>query len=145
MTSPMNPYSPPLAQQAYVPMPSYEPQNAMALGEGTITLLRQTRPWVIVMSIFCFLGSALSLLGAVAVFALGAISPDKSIPAALGLVYLPFALLYVYPGIKLWSYGSAISRVAATRTVRDLDHALAQQKSFWKYVGIMMLSLIALY
>jgi len=64
---------------------------------------------------------------------------------ALGLVYLPLAALYVYPGIKLFKYGSAIGRLMASREPADLELALEQQKSFWKFSGISALVMVVLY
>jgi hypothetical protein len=146
MTAPTNPYSPPRPQEPYASMPAYEQARQPDVSEMSVVLLRQTRPWVMVMSIFSFLGSALMLFGSAAIFMVGALGRGgQSFPAALGLIYLPFALLYIYPGIKLWSYGSAIKRLDATRTVAALEDALTQQKSFWKFVGVLALAMVGLY
>jgi hypothetical protein len=143
----MNPYTPPRAEignhQAY-PQPGGGP-----IPEGVIDLLRQTRPWVQFISVLCFLGSGFMLLASVAMLALSALPKDVSskepIPGWLGVVYLPLAAIYVYPGIKLWGYASAISRLIATRSSGDLENALRQQKSFWKFSGISAIALMVLY
>jgi hypothetical protein len=74
-----------------------------------------------------------------------AASTKDAIPGWLGLIYLPLAAIYVYPGIKLWSFAGAISRLLASRMVSDLENALAQQKSFWKFSGISAIALMVLY
>jgi dolichol kinase len=66
-------------------------------------------------------------------------------PVWLGLVYLPFGLMYVYPALKMWMYGSAIGRLVRSRAPTDLDAALGQQKSLWKFIGIVTVVLIAVY
>jgi hypothetical protein len=91
------------------------------------------------------------LVAALGMFAVGAIgaaatsSPSPFPVWALGFVYAPMAALYIYPGVKLWQYGSAISRVEASRAPADLESALEQQKSFWKYSGVTLIVMVALY
>ena len=89
------------------------------------------------------------LLGGVSMMALGAFAPSNGaspIPmAALGAVYIPFALLYVYPALKLWGYSSAIGRLLASRSSMDLEAAPSQQKSLWKFAGISTIVMIVLY
>jgi hypothetical protein len=146
----MNPYSPPAAPAPYAaaPYPAAPfPQGApAAVTELAVDLLRQTRPWVIFMSVLTFLGAGLMLVLSVVIFVAGfASSGSDAFPKFLGLLYLPFALLYVYPGIKLWKYGSAIGRLVASRTPAELEVALAEQKSFWKYLGVVAAVVIVLY
>jgi hypothetical protein len=144
-----DPYRPPAtapaAPYAYPPSgPSPE------VSEGAIEALRQTRPWVTLMSVVCFILAGLMVIAAFIMFAAGAVAGavTAKMPfpmAALGIVYLPFAFLYVYPGMKLWTYASAIGRLLTSRATPDLDSALLQQKSFWKYAGIMTLLCIVAY
>jgi hypothetical protein len=65
--------------------------------------------------------------------------------AVLGLVYIPFAIVYVYPGLKLWSYGKSIGQLMLSRASTDLEAALGHQKSFWKFVGILTLCVVGIY
>jgi hypothetical protein len=66
-------------------------------------------------------------------------------PAWIGLVYLPFGAIYLYPAVKLWTYSSAIGRLLVSRGTGDLEAALDQQRSFWKFCGIAFLVIVALY
>ncbi len=146
----MNPYSPPAAVPyppgAY-PTPYREPvPNAPT--ELVLAHLKATRPWVMMMSILCFLGAVLmglAGLGMMVVGALSGLSSKSAMPAWIGLLYLPFGLLYIYPGMKLWSYASAIGRLLQTQSLTDLEDALGQQKSFWKFCGIAVAATVALY
>ena len=110
-------------------------------------MLQQTKPWVMFLSIISFIGSGLMLLGGVSMIALGALAPSGSpVPtAALGAVYIPMAALYIYPALKLWGFSGAIGRLLASRSNMDLEAALGQQKSFWKFAGIVTIVMIALY
>jgi hypothetical protein len=155
----MNPYSPPappgvpLPAAAY-PMgpPAYGAPAAGAVSDLALDLMRQTRPWVIFLSVLCFLGSGVMLLLSLGAIALGAFASASGAKlqegfsgALLAAIYLPLAAIYVYPGLKLWKYGSAIGRLLLSRSPTDLEQALAQQKSFWKYSGIAAIVMMVLY
>jgi hypothetical protein len=149
----MNPYSPPADLPPYpVAAPPYPVATGAGAGvsEATILALRQTRPWVMFLSILAFIGSAFMLLAGLFMIGAGLVASssggvEKGAPAFLGAIYLPLAILYIYPGIKMWMYGSAIGRLLNSGAVSDLEAALGQQKSFWKFSGIAAIVLIGLY
>ncbi len=60
-------------------------------------------------------------------------------------VYALMAVLYIYPVLKIWKFGSSIGRLVASRDPRDLVAALDQQRAFWKFVGIVTLIGVVLY
>jgi len=71
--------------------------------------------------------------------------PFAGFQFVMGLLYAATGVLYLFPSIKLWKYGSSIVRLMGTGSNADLVEALDQQRSFWKFVGIMILVMIALY
>ena len=123
-------------------------ERAGEVSERTVQLMYQTRPWVLFLSVLMFLGSAFMVLAGLAMFGMSAIAGRGAggLPMGLmGLMYLPLAALYVYPAKKLWGYGSAISRMTTSRSTADLEAALGEQKSFWKFLGIMTIVMFCLY
>jgi hypothetical protein len=118
-----------------------------AVSDIAVDLLRQTRPWVMFLSILSFVGCTFMLLAGLGMMAVGlmASGAERGIQALIGAIYLPMAALYVYPGIKMWTYGSAIGRLLRSRATVDLEDALRQQKSFWKFGGIAAIVVIGLY
>lgn len=143
-----NPYAPPSSR--------LDGPAAVASGgsDGVSTLsldyLRQTRPWVKLISVMVFIGAALMLI--IALLAIGGgslmqgITGDSGVPvAALGVLYLAIAFLYIAPAVYLWRYGKAIGALADSRRVRDLEEALGHQKSFWRFVGICTAVVLVLY
>jgi hypothetical protein len=146
----MNPYSPPvldvLGSSPRSPDPPYRGTVPTLATDLTIEHLRRTRPWVILISVVTFLASGLMLMGGLAVGARGALGASGSkFPAWVGLVYLPFGLVYVFPAVKLWTYANAIGRLLVSRGTGDLESALDQQRSFWKFCGIAFIVVVALY
>ena len=136
----MNPYGPPGASP-YSPSSGYSSQPFYASGgtgtgvsEATVQLLLQTRTWVRVISVVMFFLIALMLFGALAGLvgttagmAMGGAAGART-PAwanlLVSLFYIPFIVFYIYPAMKLWAYGSAISRLSLSRTPQDLEAAL---------------------
>ena len=150
-----NPYaSPDYAQQptggfgAPTGQPMYREQNGAQASETSVDMLRQTKPWVTFLSVMGFISTGLMLFAGVGMILVGAIAPSGASPfppALFGVMYLPMAFVYIYPSLKLWSYSGAIGRLMATRSMADLEAALAQQKSFWKFVAILTIAMMVLY
>ena len=144
-----NPYSPPAQSATYgSPPPAAYGEQRAGVTDTAVEMLRQTRPWVMFLSIMSFIGSAFMLLGGLSVMALGALAPrgNGALPSSvLGAIYIPMAFLYIYPALKLWGFAGAINRLVASRSTDDLEAALGQQKSFWKFAGIVTIVMVALY
>jgi membrane protein YqaA with SNARE-associated domain len=148
----MNPYLAPASPGPYdapaLAAYSAGPQDRGAqVSDLAVEALRQTRPWVVFLSVMSFIGCGFMLLAGVGMMVVGAFTPSSSpVPTAvLGLIYIPMAFLYIYPALKLWAFGGAITRLTASRSSADLEAALSQQKSFWKFLGIVTIVLMALY
>ncbi len=117
---------------------------------GSIQALRETRPWVLLLAILGMLGTGLMLLGGLGMLLMGAsASRATGMPAGMmagmAILYLFIAVLYLYPIIKLFKYASAISRLNHSGAASDMEDALRQQKSFWKFVGIAAILVIVVY
>jgi len=117
-----------------------------------VQALQGTKPWVRLCSVIGFISTGFILLAALIMLFGGAFMPTQkqAFPFAgfqfvLGLLYAAMGVLYLFPSIKLWKYGSAILRLMSTGSNADLIEALEQQRSFWKFVGILILVMIALY
>ncbi|HEY8961428.1 MAG TPA: DUF5362 family protein [Luteolibacter sp.] len=117
-----------------------------------VQALQGTKPWVRLCSVIGFISTGFMLLAAVAMLFGGAFmaTQKQTFPFAgfqflLGLLYAVMGVFYIFPSMKLWKYGSAILRLMTTGSNADLVEALDQQRSFWKFVGVMILVMIALY
>lgn len=63
----------------------------------------------------------------------------------LGIVYFLMAIFYVYPALKLGGFSSRITELMNVPSEANLVAALNEQRSFWKYVGILMVIMLGLY
>jgi hypothetical protein len=119
-----------------------------------IAALQGTKPWVRLCSVIGFIGAGFIFLAALAMFLGGAAvlatdskqtMPFTGFSIVLGVVYLLMGVLYLFPSVKLWKYGSAIVQLLASGTYDDLVEALEQQRGFWKFVGVLVLVMLAIY
>jgi len=121
----------PGASNPYGAPTTHSPNPAMKGAQVDFTVidvLRRTKGWVQFMSLLMFIIVGLSLLGAPVMFKVHPIS---------GIIYLAILALYLYPGIKLWQYGSGITKVMMDSSSISLAYALDKQRAFWKFVGIL--------
>ena len=151
-TPPMSPYQTP---NTVVQDHGQTPNSDNAVSMMVITLLVRTRKWVRLCSVLGFIGSAFMVLaGLFMMISGGTIGASSGISGAaygggvmlgMGLFYLVFAIIYIYPSLRLWQYASSISRLESSSTSFDLETALDKQRSFWKFVGIMVCIMLGLY
>jgi hypothetical protein len=120
--------------------------------------LSQTGPWVRFLSIMLFVGAAFMILAGISMVLMGLVGLDSStspfgsgsMPSGmaflLGPVYVVIALLlYTVPGIFLFRYASAIKALKLTPSAPALEDALRNQKTFWRYLGIMAIVMLAIF
>jgi hypothetical protein len=140
--NPYDPYRPPTSADYAPSQPG--PPGGGEVPPAILELMRQTKPWVTFLAVMGFIFTGLMVLGGLAVIAAGSVGKDKS-PAALGLVYLVMAPLYIYPSICLLRYGSNIGRLLTGGGLDELVEALRNQKSFWRFAGITMVVMLVIY
>jgi hypothetical protein len=147
---PIDPYASPAVN--VIPA---SPSSGSAITEGVVRQLAGTKPWVRFMSVLIFVGAGFLVLGALGavVLIIGGMASAATegkwaaggLGAGIGVFYLVLAILYIYPGMKLWKYANRIGHLVRTGSSLDLEAALAEQRKFWKFTGIVMLIFISLY
>lgn len=129
---------------------------AEGVPQEAITQLQGTKPWVRLIGVIMWIAVALMMFGGVAVTLAGvsgisqvtqgrAGGMDGAMVIGIAVGYMIGALLYIYPTVKIWKYGSCIGRLVNSRSPEDLVAALNQQRSFWKFIGILVLITIVIY
>jgi hypothetical protein len=118
----------------------------ITVSEDMLGSLKATKTWVTFLSIVGFVFCALMVLGALAMFAgvgSGAAGPMKMLGPGFGVFYLILVAIYFFPCLFLFHYGRAIGRIPSAGQ-SAMEEALAKQKSFWKYMGIVTIIAIGL-
>jgi hypothetical protein len=145
MSNLYDPYRPP-TNADYGGAPAMAAASEAGISEAILTVMRQTRPWATFLGILGFVGCGFMVLGGLFMMAAGSFAPKGVVPGALlGVIYLVMAGLYVYPSLCLVRYGSSISRFLANPDQDSLALALGEQKSFWRFAGILAVVMIVLY
>ena len=111
--------------------------------------LRATKPLTRLLSILGFIGTGLTILVGLGLMVGGnfiPISPQAPPWAFLGLgiFYILTSIFYLVPSIWLSKYSSAIASFLKRGDSVQLGKAMAYQKSFWKFVGILVLVFIVI-
>jgi hypothetical protein len=134
--------------------------SAGLVSAAAVQQLAATKPWVRFISVMTFIGAGFMLLAAAGMVLVGLVGASGALPKpsngapnplvggvgfGLAAVYAIMAFIYIFPGVKLWKYGSSIGQLLQTGRDEDLVAALNQQRSFWKFAGIMMILIICLY
>lgn len=131
--------------------------NLMTVSETMLDALRKTKPWVTFLAVLGFIFCGLIALLAILMFTVGGTvnhfphqpgTPSifgPAFAAGFGILYLVMAVfMYLLPCLLLIRYSTAIGRIAQTGQTA-MEEALLKQKSFWKYVGILAIVMLALY
>jgi len=131
-----NPYASPTAN----PYGSSSALSTDAVSPATIAELAGTKPWVRLISVIMWIVCALMIAGVAGVSQLSGNSAAGGTAMLIGMVvgYGLSALLIIYPTLKLHNYASNIGRLTASHSVADLNAALAEQRRYWKFLGILM-------
>ncbi len=123
--------------------------DSAAGNEQTLLLLKQTRPWVFAMGILGLIFGVLVAIGGLAMVFVGAAADggpmEMGMFVGMAVMYLLLGVLYFFPGMYLISYGRRIGDYMVDASHENLNAALKSQKSFWKFVGMMVIVIFVLY
>lgn len=125
----------------------------IALSDRMLASLNATRPWVKFLAIVGIVGIALAVLFGLAMITgmfAGFVMPGTPKISGLfgtvfGIFYFVMALIYVMPILYLFRYAKAITGIQGAAAMAAFEDALKQQKSFWKYLGVLVIVLIVIY
>lgn len=142
---------------AYTPYgtPAANPTNFTTgqVSSIAIDILRRTKGWVRFLAVIGFIGCGFMLIaGLFMLIGMGAVMSGSGNTAAIGapffmigILYIVMAAIYLFPCIKLNQYASSIGRLMNSQSNIDLETALNAQRSFWKFMGVIMLIILSIY
>ena len=109
--------------------------------------LRATWPWTRLLSVLGFIGTGLMILAGLGVIVGESFIPvsEKTPPLVfMGILYTLSSVFYLVPSIWLSKFSTAVSVFLKSGDAIELGKAIAYQKSFWKFIGILTVVSIAL-
>lgn len=131
---------------------SHLEMDSLSITEMDINFLNETRKWTMFLSILGFIMS-----GLVAIFGLFAGSIFSAIPNSafgnmpsgfgfmMGVVYLFVGVIYFFPSWYLYKYSLHLKTALQSSDSGELTAAFRNQKSFFKFCGIISLIMVGLY
>jgi hypothetical protein len=144
-------------------------ENAkIEIGHESIGYLETTRKWTLFMAILGFIGIGLMLL--IGIFAgsfigkmmggmssmsgmegmegMEGVGAAKAVGGFMGvfmfIFYLILAVIYFFPILYLLRFSTHTKKAVATLDANELKLGLKYLKSYWKYIGILLIVCISL-
>jgi hypothetical protein len=136
-----NPYTPPPPTTVLDAEPGQRFASKAEVPRSVIDLLSQTRPWVKLLAVMFFVFLGLAVL---VVIVMAAVTPVQAkVPALIPMLVV--LLLYIAPAVYLSRYARGIQRLLDGGGQGALEEALTNQKSFWKFSGVLALIMMCIY
>ena len=115
--------------------------------------LREAGKWANFLGILGFVGLGFMVIAAFAVMAMGNVfssamgdNPMGGLGGSfLGGIYLLMALLYFFPVLYLYRFGSRVKKAFANNDSAMLTSSLENLKSHYKFVGILAIIMLSFY
>ncbi len=121
-----------------------QPQIELFVTDDAKGYIDETRKWAKFLAILGFIGSG--LIAIMAVFAgsmFSAIWGGASF--MISVLYLLMALLYFFPSLYLYRFSEKANRALYKKDSNELEVALGNLKSTFKFYGIAAIVIISLY
>jgi hypothetical protein len=144
MSDVINPYQSP--QSPVNP----EPDNSARLTGIMVRYLKEAAPWLRFIGILSFIGCGLMFLGGIGVLIITAALPGfagnfEELGGGIGnVVYIVSGVLMFLPARFTYNFGAKIRNYLRSNSEDDLEQAFKNNKSLWKFNGILYIVFLAL-
>jgi hypothetical protein len=118
-----------------------------------IAHLKAASPWMKFMAIISFIGAGLSIVIGIVMRIMLPFLIDESdlsdfffgemLNVSLAITYIISGIFLIFPAIFLYKFASKIKSFLKTKNVRDMEIAFRNNKSFWKFHGILLIICLA--
>jgi hypothetical protein len=116
-----------------------------------IRYLREASPWLRFLGILGFIGSGLMILGGFVFAALIILLSDLADEfggiiggSFIGVLYTVIGLLSFFPAKFCYAFGSKIRLYTQSNSEKDLEDAFKNNRSLWKFCGILAIVYLAI-
>lgn len=121
-----------------------QPQIELFVTDDAKDYINETRKWAKFLAILGFIGSG--LIAIMAVFAGSMFSTIwGGASFMISILYLLMALLYFFPSLYLYRFSEKANRALYKKDSNELEVALGNLKSTFKFYGIAAIVIISLY
>ncbi len=119
---------------------------------STIEYLKASSPWMKFMGIMSFIGAGILIVVGLAIMLLFPIVSQvldfvsaglAAVSSVFGFIYLAMGIVAIFPARYLYNFASKIRLFIETKNERAMEIALRNNKSFWKFNGIVAIISLA--
>ncbi len=134
-----------------------ENQTNLELNNQAVDALRESAKWSMFLAILGFIGIGIMIIAALlmgSAFAMmptrntalgGGFNPFGAMKGVITAFYIVLAIIYFFPVYYLYKYASGMKAALSIYNSDLVSDALVQLKSHHKFLGIMMIVMIAIY
>ena len=129
------------------------PEKTPSAGNLTETMMRylkESSPWLRFIGILGFIGCGLLVLWAI-IAVIGTIATTAFLNELINFpiwiispIYFIFAAVLFFPSLYTYNFGAMIRKYSFSNSDDDLEQALKNNKSLWKFYGIMCIIYLAI-
>jgi hypothetical protein len=116
-----------------------------------IRYLREASPWLRFLGILGFIACGLMALGGLVFTILVVLVSDLAgemggvlAGSFMGILYIALGLLSFFPAKFSYGFGSKIRRYTLSNSDKDLEDAFKDNRSLWKFAGILAIVYLAI-
>jgi thiosulfate reductase cytochrome b subunit len=141
-----NPYQSP--ETPIIPETSQD--TGISFSVTMLQYLNEASPWLRFVGILGYVGcGTMVVIGIVAAIAMSALSgfvdDFGDFPAWIfSLIYIPFGALMFFPAHFTYKFGKKIRDYKFSNSIEDIELALKNNKSLWKFYGILCIIYLAI-
>ena len=133
------------------PLDSGASTTTVSLNNQDLQFLRTAGKWGRFIAIVSFVSIGLGILSLIVLLTASSIGSGAGLgeTGAIGvgivMMYIPLLLAYIYPTVKLFQFSSNAIQAADARDGLAASEAFSALKSLFKFLGILLIIVIALY
>jgi hypothetical protein len=127
-----------------------EPDASARLTGAMARYLKEASPWLRFIGVLSFIGCGFMFLGGIVFLIMTAALPDfagdfEELGGGIGsAVYIVSGVLMFLPARFTYNFGAKIRNYLRTNSEDDLEQAFKNNKSLWKFYGILYIVCLAL-
>jgi len=146
MSENLNPYQAPVAD-LNAPKPSV---SSNGLTEAMIKHLKEAAPWIRFIGILSYIGCGITILAGIGfMIAMPLLSSFTDLysgllGASMGVVYIIIGVVIFFPSRFTYNFGAKIRSFMQSNNEQDLEMAFKNNKSLWKFYGILCIVYLAI-
>jgi hypothetical protein len=125
---------------------NHESTGSLSITSTAASYLKETAGWGKFLAIVGFVLTGLMVIAGFFVGSmLASLGQENPLGGSIGIIYVALGALYFFPALYLFKYSTKLKRALATKNAEELAAAFENEKSMFKFMGILMVILLGTY